>query len=369
MHFRKITTPGALKGWLNLTDRLYSGGQFVPPIRQQIHSIFRAHGNRHGTTAAFYVVEDAGTVLARTTAHNNDALDEKLGERLQLFGFTEFVERYDVFETLMGGVESVARENGRSTLFGPANLLPNEAGGVISSGFESRGFLDSAYNPTYYPEFYARMGFAERFPSATYVCDSIQTGPSPNEVLQFDDARIERERLEIRYGDRAHFQEQLDLLRVMLNSSFAARPYYTQISLEDMNDRMAGLNYLLDERLLIYLMREGKPVAFVVCIPDISLFLMKVRGNLSPFRQLALLLTRKSYKREALLVIGGVIPACAGTGYFQLLMRELFRNLQKGCYEAVRVTSIELNNPAASSAMVKMKGRVLHHLAYYQRRL
>ncbi len=210
MHFRKIITPGALKGWLNLSDRLYERGQFVPPIRQQINSIFRAQGNRHGTTVAFYVVEDdAGTVLARTTAHHNDALDEKLGERLQLFGFTEFVERYDVFETLIRGVESVARENGRSTLFGPSDLLPNEAGGVISSGFEYRGFLDSAYNPAYYPEFYARMGFEKRFPSATYICDAIQTGPSPDKVLRFDNARIERERLEICYGDRSRFREQI----------------------------------------------------------------------------------------------------------------------------------------------------------------
>src|SRR5713101_3124539 len=102
MRFRQITTPGELKQWLNLTDSLYSHALFVPPIRQQIRSTFRAQGNRHGTRAAFYTVEDdAGTVLARTTAHINAAMDEKLGENVQLFGFTEFVERYDVFETLM----------------------------------------------------------------------------------------------------------------------------------------------------------------------------------------------------------------------------------------------------------------------------
>lgn len=370
MRFRKITALGELKTWLNLTDSLYVNGKFVSPIRQQLRSIFRTQGNRHGTSASFYIVEDdTGVLLARTTAHTNEAFDERLSERVQLFGFTEFVNRYDVFETLMRGLEGVARESGRALLFGPSNLLPNEAGGVITSGFEYPGLVDSSYNPAYYPEFYSKFGFERRFSSATYICDSIQRGSDPDQLLRFDDARFEQEKLKICYGDRRQFQEQIELLRNMLNASFSVRPYYTQISAEDMRDRMAGFNYLLDERLLIYLTREGRPIAFIVCIPDISLFLTKVRGDLNLLNQVALLLTRKRYKREALILIAGAIPDFQGAGYFRLLMRELLRNLQSGGYEAVRSTSVELNNPTVSNTLLKMGARVLHHTSYYQRRL
>ena len=369
MRFRKISTRNDLEKWIGLTNRLYSNGHYIPPVRDQLRTIFR-RPERHGTRASLYAIEDAeGNILARTTVHCSEALDAKLGERVQLFGYTEFVDDYDVFDQLMTGVTAVAREQHRTTLFGPSNLLPNESGGVISSGFEHRGFLDSAYNPPYYAPFYARAGFTERFPSATYICDTIQSGPDPDRALRFDNMRLAQERLEIRYGSRAQLKTQLKLLLHMLNASFAQRPYYTPISLDELEQRMEGLAYLLDERLLIYLLRDGEPVAFVVCIPDLSPFLAEVNGNLNWINQLRLVLNQKAYRREAIVLIGGVIPGCEGTGYIRLLMRELFRNLRAGGYSTLRTTSIERNNPAARSTFVKMKGRVLHDLAYYELRL
>lgn len=369
MRFRKISTWNDLDKWIGLTDRLYRNGHFIPPIRDQLRAVFR-RPERYGTRAALYAVEDdRGNILARTTVHGSEVLDAKLGEPVQLFGFTEFVEDYPVFEQLIDGIRTIAHQKNRKTLFGPANLLPNESGGVISSGFEHRGFLDSAYNPPYYATFYARAGFSERFPSATYICDAIQSGPDPGSVLRFDDVRLAWERLEIRYGNRAKLKSQLKLLLRMLNASFAQRPYYTPISLDELEQRMEGLAYLLDERLLIYLLRDGEPVAFVVCIPDPSPFLAEINGNLNWINQLRLVLNRKHYQREAIVLIGGVVPGCEGAGYIRLLMRELFRNLRTGGYSTLRTTSIERNNPAARSTFLKMKGRVLHELAYYELRL
>ena len=39
------------------------------------------------------------------------------------------------------------------------SLLPNQAGGVITSGFAERGFVDSAWNPASYPGIYEAAGF------------------------------------------------------------------------------------------------------------------------------------------------------------------------------------------------------------------
>ncbi len=369
MRFREILSGRELTAWIDLTDRIYHCSRFVPPVRQHIRATFDAFG-RFDTRAAFYCVEDdSGNILARTTVHSNDALDAKLGERIQLFGYTEFVEDFTAFEVLVRGIKEIARDDDRTKLFGPSNLLPNECGGVISAGFGQRGFLDSAYNPAYYPEFYARAGFTERFSSATYICDNLQSGQDPDSVLRFDDARMEPEKLEIHYAARAQFKTQLKLLQEMLNASFSARPYYTAITCDELSKRMEGLSYLLDERLLVYLTHENRPVAFVVCIPDVSPFLAQVNGNLSLFNQIRLVATQKRYRREAIILIGGVVPNCEGQGYLRLLMRQVFRNLRSGGYDTVRTTSIERDNPTARGSFLKMKGRVLHDLAYYECKL
>jgi hypothetical protein len=52
----------------------------------------------------------------------------------------------------------------------------------------------------------------------------------------------------------------------VLNASFAQLGYYTPISAAQLAAQTVGLAYLLDERLLLWLERAGRPVAFVVVV-------------------------------------------------------------------------------------------------------
>ena len=56
----------------------------------------------------------------------------------------------------------------------------------------------------------------------------------------------------------------------MLNASFAQLDYYTTIDEDELAYQVDGLSHLLDERIALYLFKAGKPVAFILCIPDIS---------------------------------------------------------------------------------------------------
>ena len=85
----------------------------------------------------------------------------------------------------------------------------------------------------------------------------------------------------------------------MLNASFAQLGYYTEIDQDELAYQVAGLDFLLDERIALYLFKAGEPIAFVLCIPDISDFVRKVHGNLNLPNQLRLLLTRGRYRSEA----------------------------------------------------------------------
>ncbi|MEE3922562.1 hypothetical protein V2I01_42205 [Micromonospora sp. BRA006-A] len=74
-------------------------------------------------------------------------------------------------------------------------LLPNQAGGVITSGYADRGFVDSAWNPPYYPDAYEENGFTGRFVSHTWICPvPPPTGPAPGLGVQPDGARLELHR-------------------------------------------------------------------------------------------------------------------------------------------------------------------------------
>ena len=366
---RPVSSRRELDEWIALTDRLYADTpQFVPPLRQQLRDFHarKAPYFRFGDIELLSVVRD-GTVVARTTAHTNTKLDTKLGERLLLFGFTEFVDDEDVFAELVAALEARARRIGAARAFGPVNLLPNQSGGVVTSGFDERGFVDSPYNHAYYPGLYERHGFERRFEGETFVLSHLDRDTTPlEELFPFDEQRIERERLEVRHANRRRMKQELVFVRRMLNESFAQLRYFTEIDEAELAYQVAGLGFLIDERIALYLFKAGEPIAFILCVPDISSFVRRVNGDLDALNQARLLLTRGRYRSEAIGVIQGTIPSEQGKGYLRLLTRELMRNLRAAGYHTLRGTFIEHEN-VASSAYTGRLGRPAHGVTFYAR--
>ncbi|MFI6901583.1 hypothetical protein ACIBKY_09990 [Nonomuraea sp. NPDC050394] len=354
MSLRTVESRRDLMEFLALSDRVYPAGSgYVPPLRAQVRA-----WQRQGVRLA--VLRRHGRVVARTTLHTDAAFDAKLGGRTQLFGLTEFEEEAagELFEAIV----AEARAAGRQSVFGPVSLLPNQSGGVITSGFGDRGFIDSAWNHPYYPVAYAKHGFVRRFEADTWIC------PVPGEpVFGFDDARLAAEGLQVHRGQRRRLGEQLPILREMLNAAFAQLGYYTEISADQLARQTDGLSFLLDESLLLYLTKAGRPVAFVLCVPDISEFVARIRGDLHLVNQLRLLVNRGRYRREAVLIIKGTIPAEQGHGYMRLLSRELHRGLIEGGYHTLRSTYVERSNPGSAAQFRAMGGRPLHGYTFYEK--
>ncbi|MGC5028437.1 GNAT family N-acetyltransferase [Micromonospora sp. DT229] len=352
--FERVRSRRTLREFLALTDRLYADEpRYVPTPRQQIRRWWR-------DGVPLYVLRDAtGRVVGRTTLHTDAAFDTKLGRRCQLFGLTEFTE--PAARPLFDAITTHA-EPDRDLLFGPVALLPNQAGGVITSGYAERGFVDSAWNPPHYVTAYQAYGFHRRFEADTWICPvPLPAQPKPPVPTEPDGGRLELHR-----GDLRRLDDQLDLLREMLNASFAQLGYYTPISERQLRRQTDGLGYLLDESLLLYLTRDGIPVAFVLCVPDISEFLVDVRGNLHVVNQLRLLTSgRRRYRREAVLIIKGVLPQYQGRGYQRLLSTHLHHNLHAAGYTTLRSTYVERDNVASAAQYRRLGGRPLHGYTFY----
>jgi len=363
-HLEQVHNGSDLRDFIALTDQVYGQDRrYVPALRQQIRRWHR--GEVPGVS--LHVLRDGeGKVAGRTTLHTSGDFDAKLGRPLQLFGLTEFTDSPAVSQALFDAICSAGKAAGKAGAFGPVSLLPNQAGGVITAGYDDRGFIDSAWNYPYYPAAYERYGFARRFESDTWICPL--TG-EPDQTFGFDDTRLAAEKIRLHLGDRKHVAEQLPILREMLNASFAQLGYYTEISAEQLARQTDGLAYLLDESLLLYLTKAGRPVAFVLCLPDISEFVVSAGGDLNPFRQILLLAQRRRYRCDAVLIIKGTVPDEQGHGYMRLLSRELQRNLRANRYQTLRSTYVERTNPGSSSQYLQMGGRPLHGYTFYEKEL
>jgi hypothetical protein len=358
-----VTTERAFREFVDLPTRLWPRELAVPLLESTLRSWYRGTSPHPEPVTLVVVRDETGRVVGRSTVHTDGRLDEKFGVACQLFGATEFANAAAA-RALFDHLETAARASGKTQLLGPVSLLPNQSAGVITSGFGERGFVDSAWNPAWVPEVYEAAGFSREQEADTWI---VGIGEVP--VAEPSDAEWAATGIRLEYGDAAKTETLIPELLRLLNASFAQLPYYTQITPAEMAAATDGLSFLLDEKLLL-LARDtstGAAVAFILVLPDISAFVQKIGGRLTPLRQLQLLLTRGRYRSEAILIIQGTDPAQQGRGVLSLLSRQLQTNLAAGGYTHLRSTTVGRDNAGSARQFSRFGGHPLHGSTLYRR--
>lgn len=357
-----------LRAFVDLPLRLHPRTRYVPLWQDSIRRWWNGKGphTAHGDVDLLLARDATGAVVGRTTLHTDDRMDAKLGTPTQLMGATEFTGAA-ALRAMTAHAEERARAAGRRAVLGPVSLLPNQTGGVITSGFDERGFVDSAWNPADYPTAWQAAGYSPVWPAATWICEDLQSLDADAVFPRGADSLAPG--VELHHGRRRGLSSQLGILRGMLNPSFAHLPYYTQISEQELAVATDGLAWLLDEQLLLWVTVDGIPSAFVLVVPDLSQFVMATGGRMGLRDQLRLLLTRRRYRDEAVLIIKGTIPDAQGQGLMSVLSHRLLTNLVSGGYRSLRVTFVGDDNPASAAQFAAMGGRPLHGVAFYRKDL
>lgn len=365
MRVERVTTRAQLREFVDLPGRLHPAHLAVPLLASTIESWWRGTSPHPEPVELLLVRDDAGTVVGRSTVHTDARLDERLGARSLLFGATELADEAAAV-ALVAALDERARALGAQQLFGPVSLLPNQAGGVITSGFDERGFVDSAWNPQRYPATYEALGFERWGESDTWVVDVHASADGNARPGAHEWAAAG---LTLEHGRRRQVGRLVPELLGLLNASFAQLPYFTQITPAEMAAATDGLSFLLDEQLLL-LARDatsGEAVAFVLVVPDITAFLQRCGGRLGPLRQLQLLATRGRYREDAVLIVQGTAPDRQGRGILTLLSRELHANLAAGGYRRLRSTYVGRENAGSARQFARVGGRPLHGYTFYRR--
>lgn len=363
-----VRTRAELREFVDLPLRLHPRDRYVPHRQDVISSWWRGRGphTEFGPVDLVLARDAAGAVVGRSTVHSDTRMDARLGARTQLMGLTEF-DGAAALAALVGHVEEQALAAGRTSVLGPVSLLPNQVGGVVTSGHGERGFVDSPWSPASYPGAWESVGFAAVWAASTWICPDLAR-LDPDAVFG-GGAGAPPDGIRVHQGSRWALRRQLPVLRRMLNASFAELPYYTPITAAELAVQTDGLAWVLDESLLLWVTDHDEPVAFVLAVPDLTRFLMRTDGRMALPDQLRLLLTRRRHRGEAVLIIKGTVPGARGRGLMSLLSHRLLTSLRAGGYRTLRVTFVGEDNRASAAQFQAMGGRPLHGVAFYRKDL
>lgn len=337
-------------------------GLAVPLPERIVRAWFRGTSPHPHPVTLLLVRDGEGDPVGRAIVHRDDRLDARLGTRALIFGALVAADA-SVLEVIMDAVEQRALAAGASELFGPAQLLPNQSGGLITSGFEERGFPDSAWNPAWMPPALEARGMVRWYEGDTWVVD-VMDGDGPS-VAELDAAGIRIDEV-TRFG----LGRGLRALLPLLNDAFASLPYFTPFTRAELRTQFAGL-WLLHEPGLFLIARdeEEQPVAFVFAVLDSTRVLQESGGHWGARERWGLVTRRRELRSDAVLVIQGALPEAQGKGIVTLLSRRLHANLADFGCARLRSTHVGRLNPSSARQFSRFGGRPLHATTYYRMQL
>lgn len=209
------------------------------------------------------VISGAEEVLGRICIYRNDALHSQ-GKRVALFGNFECINDASCASALLDYGIDFAESDGAAFVIGPMNGSTWNQYRFISLRGDAPTFFTEQSQPDYYPELWRAAGFT---PFQEYVSNLAEI---PEEA-SFNSTFFADHGLIVRDIDVKHLQEELAALYPLCMAAFAQNPLYTPISQEQFAAKLMVLQPLLAGSFTkIVADSIGKPVGFILCLPNIN---------------------------------------------------------------------------------------------------
>ena len=344
---REVGNARQFKQFYQFQNQLYRDCEtYVPSLDyDQRHTLAHSPCLDYCEQKLLLCFDEADHIAGRCCAIINPRYNDLYGTKRMRFGWTDFIEDFEVAKTLLDAAADWGRSRGMTEIHGPLGYNTMYRQGLVVEGFDSVPQPNNLYNFPYYPVFLERLGFEKEADWIQYKVDATQ--PLPERLDRLAEERMQRYRL--RLADIAQLKRQKLLVARFFeeyNASFAqVRNFIPFTEREIAEEGAAYIDRLSDDCCCIVLDADGGIAAFAICFPSLSPTLQKARGRLLPFCWWHLLRAQKNYNAVDMMLVG-VSPKWKDKGLSAILHSHLGHLWQeKGIRWAITNPQYE-DNPA-----------------------
>jgi GNAT superfamily N-acetyltransferase len=251
----------------------------------------------------------------------NEAHNAYHKDRIGFFGFFDCIDDEEVARALLTTARNELKKRGMDRMRGPYNPSINDEFGLLVEGFDSIPAVMMPYNPPYYLDLYAKLGLqkAKDF-FAFYISGSSE---APARILKICERVRRTTGLTVRPVNLKNLSNELKILHKLYNETLDRNWGYVPISMEDLEYAAADLKAIVDPELVMIAEKNGEPVGFSMCIPNINEILWRTKKNGTLVRMVKFLWGLKVRgPKEARLAALGVAPEFRGKGVAALFYAE-----------------------------------------------
>jgi hypothetical protein len=238
-------------------------------------------------------------------------------DTVQLSFFEALPNAEKAVQTLIDKAIEIARQWGAKNLLVSMNGHLNYGLGFLTDHFDTPPCFGSSYTPPYYPDYFLRLGFAEK--RLVSYCYSAATFSMQRETLLLE--RIKK-LFSFRKADFSRLEEEISIYTDLNNQCFTDHPLYFHRHKDEDYELFKPFRWFLREENLLIAEHGGIPVGFLLWYPDFN----ELIGPGQELGLTALLkhkIFRRPIKRFKIAEIG-VIPKFQGSGAILGLLHACF---------------------------------------------
>ncbi|MCC6466148.1 MAG: N-acetyltransferase [Planctomycetes bacterium] len=357
-----VADPRHSREFIDLPWKLNAGDpDWVPPLRMAVAKLLDTRHYpffRHGE-AAFFLARRGEEVVGRIAAMDNRLHAGKYNDGRGFFGLFECEDDTEAARALLAEAARWCRGKGRTHLRGPLNYsLNDEAPGVLVDGFNGPPLLLMAHNPRYYGPLLQRAGLSQCKDLYAYlVTRATMADERFQRVMNAVRRRAPALQLRPMRMQSKGFRQDLQTMLDIFNTAWADNWGFIPVTPPEVDAIAADLKPIVRPELTAIAEAEGKPVAMMVCVPNVNELLLQIPdGRLFPTGWSKLLTGLKRIRGFRTMLMG-VAPEYRNRGVDALMIDHVIQAGIAGGFTYCELSWVLDDNQAMNSLADKAGGR------------
>jgi GNAT superfamily N-acetyltransferase len=365
-----VSSHADLKKFINLPYSLYKNDpMWVPPLRMELKGQFNRIKNPtlDHTVYQLFLLEDSNQVIGRIAAFYDTLANEHWKESIGLFGYYECPDDPEASKQLLDAAADWLRGKGMTSMRGPWSFVSQEWG-LVLEGFEPPPTIMAPYNPPFYNDHLTDYGLAKVKDLLCYYISGKEGYRIPERILTLTDNVAKRYGVSVRQVNMKRYEEDVQHVIDISNDSLINNWGYAPVTRAEADALARDLKQVIrPEGVLFAEDSKGRPIGFIIALPDINIILKNLNGKLLPFGWIKLLTGLPKLKSWRLFALA-VIPEFQGKGIDSLIYRALHDSLfSKELW--MEINYVLEDNHVMNNAIRKLGAKPLRKYRIYQGRL
>jgi GNAT superfamily N-acetyltransferase len=377
---RPVETKKDRKIFVDLPFRLYADDpHWVPPLKSEALGLITPEKNGwfSHAKAQLFLAEEDGRVVGRISAHIDTLAltmppEQGFGPGVGQWGLME-AERQDIFQALLARAEEWLREQGMTRALGPISMSIWEEPGLLIDGYDHPPTIMMGHAKREYRGWIEWANYRPIKQLMTYEVDvTKQFPPIVQRIIKSGEKNA---RITVRNVDKSKFEEEAAIILAILNDAWRDNWGFVPLTPPEIKDVGVKLKPIVFNDLIRIAELDGKPVAFMITLPDLNEAIKPLNGSLLPFGWVKLLWwLRKPKVRTVRVPLMGVVKelqASRMASQLAFMMIEYIRRASVEHYDAKRaeIGWILDDNQGMRSIAETIESRVNKVYQVYERTL